>query len=371
MYAHGSFDFYTQVSKKADTRIRIKDIAERAKVSVGTVDRVLHNRGEVAEETRKLIMKIVEDLGYTPNLLAKSLASKKQYRIAVLMPVAGSRNPYWEMPLKGIRQAQSELADYNTVLEITHFEMNGEASFMRAYRKVLKSVPDGIVFTPLFYGVSLDLCAELDQAAIPYVFMDMQLETCSNLSYYGQDAVQSGLLAARLMHYGLRAGDRVIILKLASPEGVTHHLKRRERGFLQFFDSPENTKKITSRSLEFNPGNDRSLFADLDNMMTDNPELGGIFVTNSKVHKVAQWAGSRKYGNILLIGYDLIAPNLDYLEKGKIDFLIGQKPEEQGYKSVMAMFNFLVGKREVNKVNYSSIDIIMRENIDYYRNYAL
>ena len=38
-------------------QIRIKDIAEKAKVSIGTVDRVLHNRGEVADSTKKKILK--------------------------------------------------------------------------------------------------------------------------------------------------------------------------------------------------------------------------------------------------------------------------------------------------------------------------
>jgi LacI family transcriptional regulator len=51
------------------TKVRIKDIAERANVSVGTVDRVLHNRGEVAQETRDLINKIIEELEYKPNIM--------------------------------------------------------------------------------------------------------------------------------------------------------------------------------------------------------------------------------------------------------------------------------------------------------------
>ena len=75
-----------KVIENQENRIRIKDIAERARVSVGTVDRVIHKRGEVAEETRKQILSIIEELGYTPNVLAKSLASKKQYQIAALIP---------------------------------------------------------------------------------------------------------------------------------------------------------------------------------------------------------------------------------------------------------------------------------------------
>ena len=58
-------------------RATIKDIASLANVSIGTVDRVLHNRGEVNPDTRNRVMSFIEELGYTPNLIAKSLALKK------------------------------------------------------------------------------------------------------------------------------------------------------------------------------------------------------------------------------------------------------------------------------------------------------
>jgi LacI family transcriptional regulator len=64
------------VTKEPAGKIRIKDIAEKASVSIGTVDRVLHNRGEVAEETRQQVLNIIAKLGYTPNLLAKSLGDE-------------------------------------------------------------------------------------------------------------------------------------------------------------------------------------------------------------------------------------------------------------------------------------------------------
>jgi LacI family transcriptional regulator len=95
-------------------KIRIKDIAQLANVSVGTVDRVLHNRGNVNEEKWEKVMKIINELSYTPNILAKSLASKKIIRIAVLIPEPyNSFNLYLEKPLDGINQAREELSDYN------------------------------------------------------------------------------------------------------------------------------------------------------------------------------------------------------------------------------------------------------------------
>lgn len=60
-------------------RIRIKDIAQMAEVSVGTVDRVLHGRTGVSEASRKKVENILKQLDYQPNMYASALASNKKY----------------------------------------------------------------------------------------------------------------------------------------------------------------------------------------------------------------------------------------------------------------------------------------------------
>lgn len=69
-----------------NTKVTIKDVAKAAGVTNGTVDRVLHNRGEVAHETKAKVMSVVERLGYKPNVYASMLARNKAHSIAVLMP---------------------------------------------------------------------------------------------------------------------------------------------------------------------------------------------------------------------------------------------------------------------------------------------
>ena len=70
---------------KEFSNIRIVDIAKMAGVSVGTVDRVIHNRGRVSEENRKKVQTILEMVHYQPNLMARSLASKKQYHFVAIL----------------------------------------------------------------------------------------------------------------------------------------------------------------------------------------------------------------------------------------------------------------------------------------------
>jgi len=79
------------------TSIRIKDIAAKAGVSTGTVDRVLHNRGRVAPDVEKRVLDILAEVNYQPNMIARALGSKKVYRIAVLIPDPTYDN-YWREP---------------------------------------------------------------------------------------------------------------------------------------------------------------------------------------------------------------------------------------------------------------------------------
>ena len=67
---------------KLPERIRIKDIARLADVSVGTVDRVLHGRTGVSEASRKRVEEILKQLDYQPNMYASALASNKKYLFA-------------------------------------------------------------------------------------------------------------------------------------------------------------------------------------------------------------------------------------------------------------------------------------------------
>jgi LacI family transcriptional regulator len=355
--------------KIAANKIRIKDIAALASVSTGTVDRVLHKRDGVAEETRKQILDIVENLEYTPNLVAKSLALKKTYRITVLIPDSKNDNPYWERPKHGIEQAYNEIKDFNSKVDLYTFNIGSEDSFIKSFDKMIRSEPDGIIFNPLFLNSSLAAIVKCEKKKIPYIFIDINIDGCNNLAYFGQDAFQSGYLAAKLMDYSLHQGSEILILKLTHHKGIDHHLIQREKGFLAYFKQINKIGNYKISSFELELSDEMQFRNILTDQSVNNPINKGIFVTNSRVYKVAEYLEQNKIGGNLLIGYDLIQKNIHYLEQGVISILIGQNPEEQGFRSVQAMFNFLLLGKAMKKINYSPIDIIFKENIHYYKNY--
>ena len=70
--------------------VTISDVAKAAGVTRGTIDRVLHERGEVSEETRAKVLKVIKDLGYKTNVYASMLAKNKSHDIAVILPNFGN-----------------------------------------------------------------------------------------------------------------------------------------------------------------------------------------------------------------------------------------------------------------------------------------
>ncbi len=67
-----------------------------------------------------------------------------------------------------------------------------------------------------------------------------------------------------------------------------------------------------------------------------------------------------------MVGFDLIEPNLQLLGENKIRFLINQNAWHQGYLGILTLVNHLILRKETPTIQYLPLDIIVRENVEYY-----
>ena len=105
------------------------------------------------------------------------------------------------------------------------------------------------------------------------------------------------------------------------------------------------------------------------NYYIKNPNIKGVFVTTSGAHLVAGLHSDHEL-DIRLIGFDLVDDNIDHLRNGSIDWIISQSPIQQGVCAVKTLFDLLVNKIVPDKTQYVPLDIIIRENLDYYLTYS-
>ncbi len=86
---------------------------------------------------------------------------------------------------------------------------------------------------------------------------------------------------------------------------------------------------------------------------------------------VATFLENKHKKDIALVGYDFIKENIQHLNTGTIDFLICHKPEEQAYRAMMVLYQTLVRGQQVEKTQYMPIDIITRENQEFYQIFSV
>jgi LacI family transcriptional regulator len=328
---------------------------------------VIHNRGEVSKTTRDRILHIIEEMEYQPNILASTLASKKTFSFALLVPEPISPEAYWNKPMVGVRKAFQEIHQYGVNINIHLFKQSDSLTLKKEAALILESNPEGVVLAPFFSRESKEFITELKKRDIPYVFIDSNIHDSEKLSYIGQDSFQSGTLAAKLLAYSVPENASILILHFAKERDNMNHLVQREKGFYEYFStvSPEEKHKLFTMDIA-EPG-DAESHEKIKNVLLSNPDIRGIFVTNSQVYYIARILEKINHSGIRVIGHDLIKENIEFLKKGIVDFLICQRPEEQGYRAIITLFDHLVLKKEVNNENYTSIDIITKENLDYYK----
>jgi LacI family transcriptional regulator len=118
------------------------DVARAAGVSTATVSHVVNGTRVVREETRKLVLDAIEATGYSPNTLARSLATASTRSIAVVM--SAIRNPYFGQVLQGI-ESEAARQDYTLLLAESHDDPERELDVVRGMQQ--RRV-DGIMLAP-------------------------------------------------------------------------------------------------------------------------------------------------------------------------------------------------------------------------------
>ena len=346
------------------SRIRIKDIARLANVSIGTVDRVIHGRDGVSPTTRKRVESIIEEYDYQPDILAGTLASSKTCRILVCMPDIVNAHAFWNLPVRGVEKAVRELQHFDLQVEYLRFDQHRKNDFLQKVDQVDPERYDGLLFAPVFSDVSVEFLNRWKAAGKVTVQFNARVEGIESDGFIGQDSFQSGLLGGRLISYGLPAERDLLIVNLSLRKDNYRHIIRRERGFKAFFEE-HSTRVNNLVSLNLNGGDYRAVSREVEAKMREY-NVAGIFVTNSRVHLVAKYLAERGAMNVRLIGYDLLPESVEFLRREYIDFLISQSPEEQSYLGIRQLFSKIVLKRQLPAEVLLPIDILTKENIDYY-----
>jgi len=351
--------------KTEKNTIRIKDIARLAGVSEGTVDRVLHKRGDVSAKSLEAVNKVLDEINYTPNIIARSLASKKIYRFIYVIPFHKDGD-YWSTVEKGFQMAMQEFAGYNVSFEKAGFDQYDVNSFNSLAEKLIQNMPDAVFIAPIFKDETLKLTSKLTEDGVHFAFIDSVIDEADFLTYYGQNSTLSGYIAAKFLVDDLNENDKILVIRTKRKGAVSNQTRNRFTGFMNYLTENSLDTKIQIIEAELPENKEEANKMLLENLIAENPSIRAAITFNSKVYRLARKFESLNIRNIRLIGYDLLDENVHFLRQGVISFLLAQRPEKQAYLAAKDMCKKLIFNQEVNKINYMPIDILIKENIDAY-----
>jgi LacI family transcriptional regulator len=191
----------------------MRDVAERAGVSVTTVSHVINETRPVSDELRQRVLAAIDELGYQPNVLARSLRRGETHTIGMIVP--DSANPFFAELARGIEDTSFEHG-YNLIL----CNSDGDLDKELIYADVLtEKQVDGILFVAA--GLSTDHIRALQERRIPVVIVDREIPDVS-VDQVLTDNAGGGWLATRHL---LELGHRCIGC-ITGPSDVTPSAER-------------------------------------------------------------------------------------------------------------------------------------------------
>ncbi|MDR1136432.1 MAG: LacI family DNA-binding transcriptional regulator [Clostridiales Family XIII bacterium] len=332
--------------------ITIKQIAELAGTSRGTVDRVLNRRGNVSPDIEKLVLKIAKEHNYRSNPFAKALAKRgAKYTIGIIINSIG--NMFFDDVIVGINETVEKYKEYGLEVLIREIKGYDENEQLEALVELSAHNLSALVITPIDHPLIEKKLAAL--SPLPIVALNSDIHFDRKLAFIGCDYYNSGGLSGDIAELMLPNGGDISIIT-----GSFHMLGHNER-IRGFKDALKNKGNIRIVSTDANDDdNEISYSATAAVLERYNPDLLYFCAagTEGGVRAVKDSSSSAR-----VIVVDDIKPMRDYLADGSINAIITQQPYCQGELTIETLYQYFVYGYSPDQVNcYTENQVRLRHS---------
>ena len=227
-----------------------------------------------------------------------------------------------------------------------------------------------VIIGPIFnYNIMAKFTSQLDEREIPYALLDSNWPEFNHRIFYGQDSLQSGAFSGHIMSLATDASTKKMALFKVLGEGrvASRQQMNREVGFRQYMEEHKPDIEIVDVNLYvYDKQGMREIMRDF---FTENPDIRYALCFNSSIHIIADFLRTEMpdHPHVTLLGYDAVDANVECIKNGSADFLIAQHPQSQGLDCFRSMFNTCVLKMNIKRDHYMAIELLTKENIDFYK----
>jgi LacI family transcriptional regulator len=327
--------------KKASQPASIVDVAKAAGVSVSTVSRVLNARADVATDTQERVQAVIDELGYTSNLAARSMRSRRKNLLGLVVPDIGW--PYSIEVMKGINRAIVESTFDLLLYTAGDVRKAGAAPHEQHYVSLYNSIADGVLIVA---SAAADFTADAPVVSIDPHGVNPSYPFVQATNYEG---------AREAMRYLLDLGHRRIAFIAGRPEIDSG--QRRLKGYRDALTSaglPVDERLIAAG--DFSTAGGRASALDL--LSRPEPPTA-IFAANDQsalgVYQAAAELGMRIPDDCSVVGFDNI-PEARYVGLTTVDQFL----EQMGYIAVQMLIRLIDREPLQERVHRMPTELVIR-----------
>ena len=346
------------------TTATIYDVAREAGVSRATVDRVIYKRGGVSAATVKKVNKIIEKLEYQANPNASMLASRRKLTITCLIPEF-EKGDYWDVAYKGFIDGAKSIKNYDVSTDIHLFNPNDIESFRMESELILRSNPAGVIMNVVFAEEVKKFAQKMDEAGIPYAFVDRKIDDLNYKVYFGADPHEAGQLGAYLLTHRMEVNDIALVRIIRDSKQMSDPNKVRRDGFIEYIR--QNAPDCRIHTIFIPPHDPQEAYEILDKFFKEHPEVKHITMPNSRIHLMSEYLRRNPVKDRHVVGFDDLDKNIEALNEGLVEYLVTRHIPMQSYYTISSLVSAVIsGKTPEKRDNLMHMDILHRLNSKHY-----
>jgi LacI family transcriptional regulator len=337
----------------------IKDIAKALGVSIGTVDRALHDRSGVSAKTKARVLRVASQLGYQPNLAAQALKLNRQFSIAAILPKHISH--FFDPLRAGIRAAATATVGMQVSLDFHEYPRLGVGDLEAFERATLRHY-DGIIFLPGDTRRFEPLIRKITRDGTAMMCVGSDAPNSERIGFVGAHAYICGAMAAELL--ALKVTQEATVAIFTGELATLDHAEKL-RGFaatlavqaphlhlLPALESHERPKEAYRQAILLMQSKTR-------------PEALYLSTANSMpVLKALEELGL--LGTVPVVTTDLFQELVPLIEHDKVLATIFQRPYTQGKLAFESLLTFLLKERGSQPIVRLAPHIIFRSNLSIF-----
>jgi len=335
----------------------IKEIAKICGVSRGTVDRVLNDRGKVKPETRELVLRVIEEQGYTKNIAGRALTVRRMSPVIGVI-LCSEGNPFFDDVIDGFHRAQTDNEGFGVTMRLVTMRGHEVTRQLRLIDEMAEEIA-ALVIQPINDGRIAERLRQLREGGMTVVTVNTDIAPDARCCYVGSNYERGGSVAAGMA--ALITGGQANMGVIAGVDTLMGHVLRL-KGFEERLRAicPQ-IRWIARENADDDP---QRAYERTCAMLRRHPEIDTLFVVAAGVYEVCRAViDTGRESSLRIIAYDDVPSTREMVRRGLVRAVVCQQPFLQGYRAYSIAFDaILSGEPPKEDMIITEDQIKIREN---------